>query len=91
MSLVCGSKVRVQAADGDSPPKTDSTVVMVTVDRNLYAPTFTRPSVDQQLQDTINIKETESFQNVLYTLNGQDSDNMVSYRSMMTMFLMTRS
>jgi hypothetical protein len=46
----------------------------VNVNRNLNRPTFVTPG---NLQDTISVKETESFEKVLYKFQGRDTDRRV--------------
>ena len=79
-SMFICPQVRVRAEDGDSPPRTSTEVVTVTVNRNLHLPTFTRPSEDVGFAAEVEIKETDSFEKVIYTLDAKDDDQRVSTR-----------
>ena len=61
------SQIRIEAQDGDSPPKTAMEIVTVTVNRNLNAPAFVTPGINQEYQVRIKVLETISFQTILYT------------------------
>ncbi len=69
-------RIRVQAADGDNPPKTSTEIISVRVDRNLNAPIFSKPD-GEGATDTITIKEDENFQKVLYRVEARDADRRV--------------
>ena len=70
-------QVRVQAADGDSPPRTSTEIVTVNVERNLQRPVFTKPGGGDFRQE-LTIKETESFQKVIFRVEATDADQRVS-------------
>ena len=67
----------MEARDGDVPPRSAQTDVIVTVDRNLHAPVMTKPSAPEHRAE-ISVKETVGFDAVLYKFEGRDEDNRVS-------------
>ena len=69
-------KIRIQAADGDNPPRTSTEIVTVRVNRNLNAPTFSKPDGEGRTA-TITIKEDENFQKVIYRVEARDADRRV--------------
>ena len=71
-------KIRVEAYDGDSPPRSAIEIVTVEVDRNLNKPTFSRPPANDPVAE-IEIKETESFQKTIYKMEAIDEDRRVSF------------
>ena len=62
-------------SDSGVPARTAITVVTVNVDRNLHTPRFTQPG---ELRATVQVKETENFEKVLYTVKATDQDPAVS-------------
>ena len=72
-------KIRIQAADGDNPPRTSTEIVTVRVNRNLNTPVFTKPD-GEGATATITIKEDENFQKVLYRVEARDADRRVRNR-----------
>ena len=69
-------KIRIQAADGDNPPRTSTEIVTVRVNRNLNAPTFVKPDGEARTA-TITVKEDENFQKVIYRVEARDADRRV--------------
>ena len=69
-------KIRIQAADGDNPPRTSTEIITVRVNRNLNSPVFTKPD-GEGATATITIKEDENFQKVLYRVEARDTDRRV--------------
>ena len=63
----------MRAKDGGSPPRTDTTVVQVDVDRNLNKPQF-----DPQTY-AARVLETLPLGSVVATVVAKDSDLRVSY------------
>lgn len=64
-------QLRVEAYDMDSPPRTAIQLATVNVNRNLNKPTFVTP---RELRAEISVTETESFEKVLYRVEGRDDD-----------------
>ena len=59
------------ASDGGSPPETDTTVVLVNVDRNLHAPVLAEPAKN------ITILETRDLGVSFVTVSATDEDQKV--------------
>ena len=69
---VCGVfQVRVLASDGGTPPRTDTTVVLVNVQRNLRKPEF------DPREYTAQIMETQSVGVPFVQVRGRDRDQKV--------------
>lgn len=64
-------QIRVKAEDGGTPPLSDTTVVTVDVDRNLYAPQTT------QSEWIVNLRETQSLGEPFIQVEGADEDQRV--------------
>jgi len=62
----------VQAKDGGSPPRTDTAVVHVTVDRNLNKPVFDPQSYVSHVSETLQLGS------VIATVAAKDADLRVS-------------
>lgn len=67
----------MEAADGDSPPRTAIQILSIYVDRNLNTPIFTRPGAPSYRAE-VTILETLSFQSVIYKVESRDGDIRVS-------------
>ena len=64
-------QLRIEAGDGGEPPCTISTVVVVSVTRNLQQPRF------NQAEYTVDILETHDLETVVTTVQATDSDERV--------------
>jgi hypothetical protein len=63
--------MRIQAKDGGSPPLSGTTVVIITINRNLFHPVF-EPTLY-----TAEIDEILDLGTVIKTLNATDGDKRV--------------
>jgi hypothetical protein len=64
--------VRVSATDGGIPPKSTTATAVVTVERNVYQPTFNPQRID------INILETHMLGIPIVDINATDKDTKVN-------------
>lgn len=71
--IVCIFQIRVRVSDGGTPPKTDTTVVGVTVTRNLKKPVFDPVSYSFRGLETLNLGS------VVATVSARDEDLRVRY------------
>ena len=70
--FVFSLQIRVVASDGGSPPRIDTTVVSVTVTRNLQKPRFDPQNYPVRVLQTFPIGQ------VLTTVSAKDNDRRVS-------------
>ena len=66
-------QIRVLASDGGTPPLTDTTVVVVNVQRNLVKPEF------DPREYNANIMETQALGVPFAQVRGRDRDQRVKY------------
>ncbi len=66
-------QIRIIASDGGSPPRTDTTVARVSVNRNLARPKFEPTTYEAKILETTSIGE------VIATISAKDEDMRVSH------------
>ncbi len=71
-NINCDPKVRVRAADGGIPSKSDTTTVRITVNRNLFAPRF------DPINYNITIFETQALGLSIFQVTAIDTDSKVT-------------
>lgn len=72
-------KIRIQAADNGSPPKTDVAIVKVNVSRNMAAPAFGQTN-------SVTIPYNQPIGIPFAVLNASDSDTRVSINDLILPF-----
>ena len=74
-------QIRVLASDGGTPPLTDTTVVVVNVQRNLVKPEF------DPREYNANIMETQALGVPFAQVRGRDRDQRVKYLRSILLFM----